>query len=97
MRTIHKFVMPVETQIELPLTQGARILNVGEQGITPGMLVFWALYNTDSPQEIVRCRVFGTGMSIPTTVPGTRHFKTVLMRSGLVWHVFILDHKDSDG
>jgi hypothetical protein len=56
-------------------------LRAGEQG---GGLVFWAVVDPGSEQEVVWFDVVGTGWDLPVGA----YRDTVQAADGLVWHVF---------
>ena len=86
MTRIYKYEFEPDDHVDIQLPQGARILHVAEQN--PGRLTIWAegAEGGDSETVPVRLLVRGTGHAAPTLL--FDHFGTVLMRSGLVWHVY---------
>lgn len=83
MTVIYKYPFPIGDRFTLALPKGFQILSVQVQNGTP---CIWALVKTESPEEIVRFRVFGTGHDI-TNVKTCIHVGTIQMGS-YVWHVF---------
>lgn len=66
--------------IKLPNPCG--IIHIGEQD---GVLHLWAeVPNTDRVHEVKYC-IIPTGGYVPA---GMVHYRTVLMKDGLVWHVY---------
>ena len=85
MLTIHKYTLLPECAIEL--TEGAKILSVGDQ---QGTVVMWVLLDTEKPIGKRIFMVFGTGHTLDDK-KGTFeyiHLGTVQQESGFVWHVF---------
>lgn len=81
MKTIWKYALDVEVEIEMPI--GATVLSVGEQFGGP---VLWAQVDSDAPMEQRTFRMIGTGHEFDGT---GKFLGTIQMMSGaLVVHVF---------
>jgi hypothetical protein len=64
---------------------GAKILHVGEQN---DELFIWAKVDSENSNYsyFVAIVPTGDGLSIPSFL---KHFITVQMKSGMVWHIFV--------
>lgn len=88
METILKFVLDEQDDQTVVLPKGYKILNVGEQ---QGTLTMWVMVNTDSPTTECHIRIYGTCHSIRQVMGYENiYLGTVMMSSGLVWHLFEL-------
>ena len=83
MLTIHKYSLPVNDEIVIPMRQG-RILDVQVQNGIPCM---WALVDDEKPVRNRKFRMFGTGHPVTDSV---RNFIGTfqLPELGLVFHLF---------
>lgn len=79
MRTIHKFKLDLDTNLELP--SGARFLDVQTQGPD---VVAWFLLETLDAKEIRKFSIFGTGQE----VPGHMTYRGTFQKPPFVWHLF---------
>ncbi len=85
--TIWKFPFNIDTEVEIEMPAGAKVLHVDAQRDVPCM---WALVNPDARKETRRFAVRGTGHAIPHGGARTwAHLGSFLMLSeSLVFHVF---------
>jgi len=84
MRTIYKYNLTEGLQ-SLSLPEESRIVHVGEQH---GWLTIWVeqpVQNT-TPSTVRNINVYGTGQHVYDDA--AVYVGTVLMTSGLVWHVY---------
>lgn len=85
---IYKYQISGEGNDCLQLPDGYRILSAGEQD---GQIFIWAIVNPDAPLMDARFRIYATGFDdIPAFLNNgyLQYIDTVLMKSGLVWHIF---------
>jgi hypothetical protein len=83
MKTVHKYVLPVEDEVTFAPPAGAQLLHVAEQ---QGDLCLWALVDPSRQPRLRHLRIAGTGHEIdgsPSYI-GTAH----LHGGRLVIHVF---------
>lgn len=84
MKTIYKYPMPIEDNVDIPMPMGARILTVQMQYGTPCV---WAVVDTDAPLSIRRLHWMGTGHPLPSR--DDIYIGTVQLMDGvLVFHLF---------
>lgn len=83
MRTIHKYVVPVEDTATLTMPEGARPIAVAEQRST---LCMWAEVESENQNVEHIFHVRGTGH--PMRGDEGQFIGTVVMSYGLVWHVY---------
>lgn len=82
MKTIYKYTLSTETELELPI--GAKPLCVQQQRAVPQL---WCVVDTDAPTETRYFNVYGTGHELPAN-PG-EYIDTFQLSGGtLVFHVF---------
>lgn len=84
--TIHKFLLRVDDEIDVEMPCGAKLLYVGEQW--NGQLYVWAAVLQDSPLVRRAFAIRGTGHPLLFQWSTVSYVGTVIMTSGLVWHVF---------
>ena len=83
-QTIYKYPIPVEDRVVIEMPEGASVLSVQMQGLTPCV---WVLCNPDAPKRPRALRIYGTGHTLPED-PG-RFIGTFQMHGGaLVFHLF---------
>ncbi len=87
-RSVWKYVVPVQDTFSITTRQGAKILSVDVQGGAPCL---WAEVDPGAPEEVRHFRLCGTGHVIPAGE--TRRFVGTLLLHGdsLVFHLFELD------
>jgi hypothetical protein len=82
--TIWKFEIPNSPCPYVTMPRGAQVLSVNQQN---GRICVWALVNSKQESELAEFRIYATGENVEMT--GACDFVgTVMMPSGLVWHVF---------
>ena len=87
MKTIHKYVIPFDGDLELP--EGADILTVQTQHGVPQL---WALIDDIVPFTTRRFKVLGTGHSAEE-VDGIDYLGTFQLSGGsLIFHVFEVEN-----
>jgi len=99
MKTIYKYEIeigsvPTWIDIQSPCTSSLP-LHFGEDGL--GDLCMWHEVETDSEKSTIinyELIVYGTGESIPEN-ENVWHYGTVVMKSGLVWHIY-RDHSSQN-
>jgi hypothetical protein len=87
MRVIYKYLChsPPNTASGYKLPKGAQIIGFGVQASVP---VFWAIVDTEQPEEERGLAVMATGEVLPLK-PAERHLGTAQdHETGLVWHLF---------
>jgi len=82
-RHVFKYYLKETDVQEVMMPTGAQILHVAQQA---GMLCLWVLVELNNPLVERRIRIFGTGH--PISVELGPFIGTVMMSSGLVWHIF---------
>jgi hypothetical protein len=82
MRTIYKYLVPIEDSFIIPLPPGSKVLQFALQGDEP---MIWVEVEP-SPQglEARTFHIVGTGRKIPTS---SEYVGTVQM-DGYVWHLY---------
>lgn len=86
-KTIYKYDAPPSDVVWIAMPKGAEILTVQTQYGNP---VIWAIVDPDSPKEVRRFVVRGTGHKLGKV---GRYIGTVQMMSGrLVFHYFEVEH-----
>jgi hypothetical protein len=97
---IFKYTIPVTDEPSVEMHKGAQIIHVDEKPAQPGSNIFggdnhlciWAVVDPSEPLIQHRFVIFGTGNPIDGYEgEDLYHIGTVLMRNGLVWHVFDRD------
>lgn len=83
MRTIYKYPLDIQDVQYVNAPMGATPLHVDEQFV---VLNLWMSIDTDRPNVKHRIVIRGTGH--PQRSDDGNYVGTVLMQSGLVWHVF---------
>lgn len=84
MKTIWKFPLPLDRDIELQMPQGAEALSVGIDA--QERRVLWARVETTAPKESRYFNRCGTGFELP---PDAARFVGTWMEAGeFVWHLF---------
>lgn len=87
MRVIHKKLISFESTQIIKLQKTDKILKFGEQG---GTLCMWYLTTLPTkPQnfEEVTIDIIGTGVNVDVDI--SYYFDTIVMKSLLVWHIFV--------
>jgi len=84
MKTIYKYRLGVCDHQEITLPKNFETLAVKNQN---GQLVLWAHVDDQEPDEKVKIRIVGTGHPFEDR-QAYLYLDTVLMDTGLVWHVF---------
>ena len=88
MKTIWKFTLQVQDDINIQMPEGATILDCQEQ---LNDVVLWAMVDSSAPLQIRRFRFFGTGQIIALNNPEMSFVATVQLRNvHLVFHLFEL-------
>jgi len=82
---IHKHKLQQVDFQTLTLSLDSAVLKVAEQD---GELTVWVLKGTQESKCTVEFMILGTGQNISVDMNRYEHLDTVLMSSGLVWHVF---------
>jgi hypothetical protein len=82
-RAIWKFNLPISDTSIAVMPEHALPLSVAEQD---GALYLWAEVNTDAPFSPREFKVRGTGH--PLHGNEGKYIGTVVMKNGLVWHVY---------
>jgi hypothetical protein len=83
MRTIHKYVLPLQSQaVIMLLSPHHQVVHVAEQHHE---LTVWIEIYKDEPRVKKRFYVVATGGAVPENAT---HRGTALMSDGLVWHVY---------
>jgi hypothetical protein len=84
-RTIYKYKFEIKDDyFDLMLPQGAEIISLGIQRLTP---VMWAIIDDEAPQEMVRFRVAGTGHDLTEDCTKETYIGRI-EQMGLQWHIF---------
>lgn len=100
MRMIYKYPLKIADSQLVDLPADAYVLKVDEQS---GELFVWALVDTEAQTEKREFRIVGTGNPVPDDLnlryakdAGITakdymffHLNSVVMSTGLVWHVFL--------
>lgn len=86
MKTIHKYVLVLQDNLEVQMPTDACILSVGNQR---GSLVLWAAVETENALTLRRIAIVGTGHSIERFGWAATFIGTVVI-DPLVWHVWDL-------
>lgn len=85
--TIHKYVLPLDDEVQVQMPEGAKIVKVADQH-SNGELQIWAVVDPSAEKEPRTFHVVGTGNPMPET-GYVKHVDTVLSLNGaFVWHVF---------
>lgn len=82
MKTIYKYLIEINDEIEIELPKGAEILVAGKQGETAQL---WAIVDTDNPIEKRTFAIIGTGN--PFWPIHYKYINTFTDRV-FVWHLF---------
>ena len=86
MKSIWKFPVPIDDDIELEMPKGARILSFQSQRDHP---CIWALVDMDTQEkEIRKFRMAGTGHPIEDDSNYSFVGTAQMMGGNLVWHLF---------
>ena len=87
MKTIWKYELDIDNEVEISLPKHSKILSVQTQ---EGKPVLWAEVNTDNQLEKRFFNIFGTGYKIDDKLPmGGKYIGTFQMREGiLVFHLY---------
>ena len=80
---IHKYPLSITGTQQLTLPESHTILKVAEQN---GSLYLWAQVDTEQPDTTLHIVIVESGQELP--IYGYTYIDTVLMSSGLVWHVY---------
>lgn len=83
MRTIWKFEIPVTDEVAVTMPRGAEVIEVAH--LMVGVLVMWAIVDTDEPEVSRRFSIRGTGHPLGEV---GEHLATVQTPGVLVWHCF---------
>lgn len=81
---IYKYELKNNTNQTFYWPSKNRILKVGEQF---GKITLWVLQEDTYPSEYVTVVVIATGQEIEDS-ESLEYIDTILMNSGLVWHIF---------
>lgn len=85
MKKIYKYELKITSKQSLRLPADYSILAVAEQN---GKLCAWICVNPDLPAtKMLNLHIFGTDHPIDQDM-NLLHIDTILMTSGLVWHIF---------
>ena len=84
MRTIHKYLLPIDDTIAVKMPRAARPMAVAEQD---GSLCLWAQVETEDVLTEHLFVIRGTGH--PLRGNEGPYIGTVVMSYGLVWHVYV--------
>ena len=89
MLTIHKYPFAVDDYVNINMPRFSRVLSVQTQNDMPCV---WALVDTDSPLEIKRFRLVGTGHPIKEKEENLEFIGTFQLLGGeLVFHLFEIE------
>ena len=86
MKTIWKFTFFTMDEYGIRMPQGAEILHVAMQGVTPQTPTLWALVDPNAEEVTRRLAIRGTGHDA-SDLTAADHVATV-QQGARVWHVF---------
>lgn len=96
MKTIYKYPLVLNDEVEVYMPEGAEILHVRVQGACEDVYV-WALIDLKAPMSFRRFEVYGTGHPVKDIAEhsgGRKYIGTVMLQGGsLVYHIFDLGFK----
>jgi len=90
MKTVWKFELTINNEVEITMPRFARILHIDTQGLTRPFfrVLVWALVDPTELTETVKFRIAGTGHEIHNE-NNLSYIGTVMFLDGaLVFHVF---------
>lgn len=82
MKTIWKFAVPIDDELQIKLPSGAEVLCVQLQG---GVPTIWAIVNPRAKPELRTFYVCGTGNPIPER---PMRYLGTFQQQPFVWHLF---------
>lgn len=83
---IWKFELPVDTNVEIEMPFGSKVIHVGSQ--ENASVCLWAIVDPNAGKAIRKFRVYGTGYDMQKTDGPHNYIGTTQDSDGLVWHVF---------
>lgn len=83
MRTIWKYVVPIEDEIAVAMPNGARVLSVGTEGYAEHLAV-WAEVDSAAPLVDVPLAIRGTGHPLREVGP----YIGTVQAPPFVWHIY---------
>jgi hypothetical protein len=90
MKTIYKYVLPVEDEVRISMPAFAEVLSVGAQ---KEQVCVWVLVDTIMPSLHKTFRIAGTGHPIEEPEKWSFIGTVLLYEGALVFHIFQLDPK----
>jgi hypothetical protein len=84
---IFKYEIPIQDgEIEIELPENGGVCDIAEQN---DKIYLWACVNIHAPLEKIKFRIYGTG-HLTADAESLYFLRTVHMKNGLVWHIFIV-------
>jgi hypothetical protein len=90
MKTVYKYVLPIDDEVRIEMPAFAEVLSVGVQGEN---VCVWALVDPTIPKLHKTFRIAGTGHPITESEKWKFIGTVFLYGGGLVFHAFELDPK----